>query len=245
MNIWAIIPARGGSKSIPLKNLVPLLGIPLLDYCVQAVQQSQLVSRIICSTDHANIALRCAQIGVEVDQRSALLAGDEVPVLAVVNDLLQRQTSLPDLCLLIQPTSPFLLPTHITQLVSAMQQQPGALSGQTIAECPHNAHAFNQRVVQEGCVEFKFKAERQNAYNKQKKPKHYVFGNLIAFKPSATLEHQDFFAAPSVAVTIPNVYAFDLDVAQDVMIAEAYLHAKIVDLPHMRNRINQQVQELI
>ena len=239
MNIWALIPARGGSKSIPLKNLTPVCGVPLIDYSIRAVQASKLVSRIVCSTDHRVIGEHCLSLDIEVDWRSQALSGDDIPVLDVITEFLQRQKSLPDLCLLVQPTSPFLQPQHIHDLVSAVCHNPKAMSGQTVTGCPHNHHAFNQRIVKDGYVDFFYKTERTKAYNKQKKPKHYVFGNLIVFRPEAILLHHDFFVTPSVAVTIPEPYAFDLDIAQDILLAEAHLWSRLVELPHMQSILNK------
>ena len=68
---WAVVPARGGSKSIPRKNLLTLDGRPLLDYCVRAAQASRRFVRIFCSTDDSVIAARAHELGIEVDARPA------------------------------------------------------------------------------------------------------------------------------------------------------------------------------
>ena len=76
-------------------------------------------------------------------------------------------------------------------------------------------------------------AERAGAYNKQAKPVHYVFGNLVAARASALLEGAGFFAEPSVAVEISPPYDFDLDAPGDTAVAEALLAAGAVRLPHI------------
>lgn len=232
MTVWALVPARGGSKSIPLKNLVPLAGVPLLDYGIRAVQASGRVTRIICSTDDDRIAARAGELGVEVDRRPPHLAADETPVAEVACEFLNRE-GVPDILVLVQPTSPFLLPEHVHALIDAMLKDRAARSGQTVTPCPHNHHAWNQREVEEGRVRFKFPAERAAAYNKQSKPSLYVFGNLVTVKPSALLEDAGFFAEPSVAVEITAPYDFDLDGPGDVAVAEALIHSGAVRLPHM------------
>jgi CMP-N-acetylneuraminic acid synthetase len=242
MNVWALVPARGGSKSIPLKNLIPVAGIPLLDYGVRAVQASGLVSRIICSTDHDGIAERAKQLGIEVDRRPAPLATDDAPVADVASELLGRLGS-PELLVLIQPTSPFLLPEHIRLLLEAMTKDPAARSGQTVASCPHNHHAWNQREIENGHVRFRFQAERVAAYNKQSKPKLFVFGNLVAIRPAALLTGEGFFSEPSVAVEIRPPYDFDVDVAEDVRVAEALLVAGVVQLPHLDQTVRSTIRE--
>lgn len=235
--VWALVPARGGSKSIPLKNLMPLAGVPLLDYGVRAAAASPRVSRIICSTDHDGIAARAAELGIEVDRRPAALATDAAPVTEVARELLGR-LGAPDVLLLVQPTSPFLLPAHIGALLDALDADPAAQSAQTVTPCPHNHHAWNQREVRDGRVRFAFAEERARAYNKQAKPPLHVFGNLIAVRGQALLEGAGFFAEPSAAVEIPPPYDFDLDGPGDAAVAAAFLSCGIVTLPHMAQQAN-------
>lgn len=234
MKTWALIPARGGSKSIPLKNLVPLAGVPLLDYSVRAAQTAGCFDHILCSTDDDRIKERCRELGVEVDHRPAELCGDDVPVAAVARELLQRVPNAPEVVVLVQPTSPFLRADHIRQLLDAMARSPEAQSGQTITPCPHNFHAWNQREFETGKVRFKFVAERQTAYNKQKKPKLFVFGNLVVARVDALLGGASFFAEPSVGIEVPYPYNFDLDTQADRALAEAFLVSGLIELPHMR-----------
>jgi CMP-N,N'-diacetyllegionaminic acid synthase len=234
---WGLVPARGGSKSIPHKNLVMLAGHPLLDYGVRAAQASGRCTRIVGSTEDARISQRFAALGVDVDRRPAELAGDDVPVADVAREWLTRLRTagemLPDILLLIQPTSPFLLPRHVTQLLDAMAADMEARSGQTIVACPHNAHAWNQRTFDGRRTSFIDAEARKRGYNKQTKPKHFLFGNLVATRVEALLAGDGFFAEPSAAVEIATPYDFDLDTATDVPIAEALIAAGIVRLPHM------------
>jgi CMP-N-acetylneuraminic acid synthetase len=229
---WALVPARGGSKSIPGKNLVAVAGVPLLDYGVRAAQASGRLARIVCSTDDDAIARRAEALGIEVDRRPAHLGTDAAAVADVARDFLARRGA-PDVLVLVQPTSPFLLPEHVAALLDAMAADPAARSGQTVTPCPHNHHAWNQREVAGGRVRFKFAAERAAAYNKQTKPRHFVFGNLVAARSAALLDGEAFFAEPSVAVEIPTPYDFDLDAPGDVAVAGALVRAGVVHLPHM------------
>ncbi len=136
---------------------------------------------------------------------------------------------------LIQPTSPFLRIEDVQQLIDAMVADPGARSGQTICACPHNHHAWNQRELDADGrrVAFRFAEERSAAYNKQKKPKLFVFGNLVVTRSRALLDGDDFFATPSLAVEIPRPYDFDLDTQEDRVLAEALLESGSVVLAHM------------
>jgi CMP-N-acetylneuraminic acid synthetase len=233
---WALVPARGGSKSIPDKNLVPLLGVPLLDYGVRAALSSGCFDRIVCSTDDRRIGERARELGIDVDWRPAHLATDGAAVADVATEFLRRERP-PDVLVLVQPTSPFLLAEHIEAVLQAMARDEAARSGQTVTVCPHNHHAWNQREVENGRVRFRFAAERARAFNKQAKPKLYIFGNLVAARPAALFDGDSFFAEPSVAVEIAPPYDIDIDGPADLVAAEALLTCGAVTLPHMHRAV--------
>lgn len=215
-----LIPARGGSKSIPLKNLAPIAGRPLIRYVMDAGLGATSLARVYCSTDHAEIARVCIEGGVEVIERPDELGQDDTPVTAVMLHVLEtlakRTGRMPGMVALLQPTSPFLLRAHVDDCVAALRAHPDADSAQTITPVCHNAHAFNQRVVEDGKVRFRFLEERRSAYNKQRKPKHYTFGNLVVTRSRALLEGQDCFGNVSVPVEIPRSYALDVDTLEDL-----------------------------
>ena len=228
---WAMVPARGGSKSIPKKNLASLGGRAMLDYGVRAAQASGCFERIFCSTDDKEIASRAEAMGIGVDWRPEHLASDEAAVADVAREFLARQAKMPDILALIQPTSPFLLPEHVSELMARMDADPEADSGQTVCPVIHNFHAWNQRIVEDGRVRFKFAEERRVAFNKQRKPKLYTFGNLVAARPRALLAGADFFAEPSVAVEIAWPYNLDVDTLSDLRLAELLLQGGIAHFP--------------
>lgn len=235
---WGFIPARGGSKSIPLKNLAIFGGRPLLDYCLLAARAWSGFNRLFCSTDSPEIAARARLLGAEVHPRPVDLAGDDTPVYEVVahflRDLAEREGQVAEIIALLQPTSPFLLPEHIEGCVQGLRADPAAGSAQTVVPCPHNAHAYNQRLVADGKVRFRFPEERRLAYNKQTKPPHYLFGNLLVFRGAAALAQGSLFAEPSLAVPISRPYDFDADDAADFLLGGLILAQGLVHLPHLQ-----------
>src|SRR5437867_6160266 len=109
--VWGLITARGGSKTIPLKNMVSLQGRPLIDYVLRAGRATASLSRLVCSTESAAIADHCRAAGVEVHDRPAALAEDNVATVDVLVDCLQAlgrgERPLPEAIALLEPTSPF------------------------------------------------------------------------------------------------------------------------------------------
>jgi CMP-N-acetylneuraminic acid synthetase len=227
---WAFVPARGGSKSIRLKNLVDLNGKPLLDYGINASLKSKIFDRIIVSTDHDSIAKRSIYLGAEVDYRPKILCGDDTAVIEVVREFISRQTlNLPDIIFLIQPTSPFVLSSHITKLYDLMVQDELCESGQTVAKVPHNYHAWNQRSIENNYASFFYKKERELAFNKQRKPNLYSFGNLTAIKIEFLNKKLGFFTEPSCFLEIIWPYNIDVDGKDDVKLASSILKSNFID----------------
>lgn len=236
-DILGLIPARGGSKSIPLKNLVPLNGHPLISYVINAARHCSSIDRIICSTDNKQINEVCKDAGIGIADRPEELARDETNVIDVMIDLLNTLQSeegyVPFAVVLLQPTSPFILPKHIDHCVNLLLEDETAESVQTISKFPHNYHAFNQRIFDSGFVNFRFLEERRICYNKQTKPEFYKFGNLVITRTGALCEDRQVFAQPSLGYEVPFYYAHDLDGPDDLEMAEWYIERGKVSLQHM------------
>lgn len=109
MKVLAIIPARGGSKGIPRKNVKLLADKPLIAYSIEAAQKSKYIDKIILSTEDKEIAEVAQAFGAEVIARPLELAQDTTktaPVLVQVVEELKKQGYVPDIVVLLQPTSP-------------------------------------------------------------------------------------------------------------------------------------------
>lgn len=232
--IWALIPARGGSKSIPFKNMALLNGRPLIEYAIRAGKASRSISRMFCSTDHDKIASFCSENGVEVQQRPPELAGDSVSTLDVIvyflETFIREKGSVGGIVTLMEPTSPFVLPMVIDKCVKLLKDNPGADSVQTITTIPPNHHAYNQRYIKDGYVFFRFSRERENKFNKQLKPEFYVHGNLRVFRSKSVLEKRDIYG-DSMHYIIPRAYAMDIDGPEDLKLAECMIRCGLVELP--------------
>jgi CMP-N-acetylneuraminic acid synthetase len=141
MNVLALIPARGGSKGIPDKNLRPLAGHSLLTYAARAASDSGVVSRTVLSTDSERIATEGRRVGLDVPfLRPAELARDETPMLPVIEhavDFLERGGWEPEMIVLLQPTSPLRRAEHIRAAVQQLRDSH-ADSVVTVVELPRH-----------------------------------------------------------------------------------------------------------
>lgn len=122
--ILGIIPARGGSKGIPGKNIRLLNGKPLIHYSICAAQQSGLVDRLILTTDSVEIAQVGKELGAEVPFiRPAELARDDTPMFPVLEHVvkfIEGEGWQADIILLLQPTAPLRQPDQIQAAVQML-----------------------------------------------------------------------------------------------------------------------------
>ena len=117
IKILSIIPARGGSKGIKLKNLKILNGKPLLDYSINASLKSKFITRTIVSSDHLEILKKAKKLGAEIIKRPKKLSTDSSHIEPVIDHCLQHLKSkekyIPDVIILLQNTSPLRTTKHI------------------------------------------------------------------------------------------------------------------------------------
>jgi len=237
LEIMGLIPARGGSKSLHKKNIAPLGGHPLLAWAANAAMQSKIIDRVICSTDDGEIAGVCRELGVEVADRPKALGEDDTNIVDAMVDLMdtlkKSEGYVPHAVALLQPTSPFVLPEHIDECCELLLADPDAKSAQTISRFPTIFHAFNQRVIENDYVRFRFPEERAVCYNKQRKPDHFILGNFLVTRTEALLDDMAVFPAPSIPLEVPYEYALDVDGPDDFEMAELYIKQGKVALPEM------------
>lgn len=231
--LYAVIPARGGSKSIPKKNLVSIGGMPLISYVIKVALSSDLVSEVICSTDDQEIKDYCLQKNIQVYDRPPSFATDASNVADAVRHLLYELANegrQPEAIALLQPTSPFVRQQDISNCATQLFGNKELNSVQTVTPIPHNYHAYNQRKIEREQVTFRFEKERLEFFNKQKKPLFYRFGNLVVTRCSAILNGDGIFSNPSGAVLIPEYYSFDLDTPRDLIWGEFCISNNLVML---------------
>jgi len=140
MQVLGVIPARGGSKGVPGKNLRVVAGKPLLAYTIDAARASRRLTRFVLSTDDPAIADAGRSLGVEVPfVRPADLATDDAPMLGVLQHAAHEMATRgcdPDVVVLLQPTSPLRQAEHIDAAVD-MLASSGADAVVSVVRVPH------------------------------------------------------------------------------------------------------------
>lgn len=139
LTVCAIVPARGGSKRIPQKNIKLLAGKPLIAYTLEEAKKSKYIDRIVVSTDHEAVAGVAGQWGAETPfLRPAELAADDATDLQVFTHALewleQHEYYRPDVVVQLRPTSPLRTAEHIDSAIELLNAHPQADSVRTVAE---------------------------------------------------------------------------------------------------------------
>lgn len=153
--VLAIVPARGGSKGVPGKNLRKLAGRTLLDYTALAARESGVIDRIVLSTDSAEIADAGRQAGLEVPfMRPAALAQDDTPMLPVIQHAVETLATdgwTADVVVLLQPTSPLRRASHVRDAVTKLYETQ-ADSVVTVVELPRHVSPDYVMRIEDGML---------------------------------------------------------------------------------------------
>jgi CMP-N,N'-diacetyllegionaminic acid synthase len=222
--IVGIIPARGGSKSVPGKNVHALGGKPLLAWSIQVAQQVSEIDRIIVSTDDAEIASVGRAFGAELYARPPHLATDEALVIDALKDLLQTlraEGETAEWVILLEPTCPLRTPEDVRDCLKLVAQG-GYDSVATFKEAELNPHRAWRLV--NGFPEV-FIPGAVPWLPRQKLPKAYQLnGAVYVFRASLLAqEARSLLVGKLGAVLMPRERSQDIDDSVDFIIVEALL----------------------
>ena len=219
-----MIPARGGSKGIPRKSLVPLAGRPLIEYTTRAALESSELARVVLSTDDLEIAEVGRGLGVDVPfMRPASIAGDTAPMIDVAEHALAelgRQGERYEAILLLQPTSPLRTATHIDEAVRQFREtETDAVIGVSVpSEHPYEMVTFRD----EGLQPVIAGAERFS--RRQDFPEfHFVNGAIYLVSASALMRERTLLPRRSIPYLMSRRDSLEIDVPFDLELAECLL----------------------
>ncbi len=222
--ILAIIPARGGSKGIPRKNLQPLAGRPLLAHTVEAALAASAVTRVVVSTDDDEIAEVARALGAEVVRRPAEISGDtassESALAHVLDHLRDTEGYEPELVVFLQATSPIRRPTDIDDAVAALLE---AEADSLFSACA--VHGFVWRRSGDGL--------RSLTYDHEHRPRRQDIGedllengSIYVFKPWVLREHGNRLGGQIAVYEMDPLHSFQVDEPGDLELMERILQPR-------------------
>ena len=227
MKVLGIVTARGGSKGIPRKNIIPLLGKPLLAYTAEAALSAKRLTRTILSTEDEEIASIGSAYGLDVPfLRPAELARDETPSIPVLQDAVHRLEQMGetyDAVFTLQPTNPLRRPQDIDGAVDLLERT-GADSVISFVDVGEKHPARMKFITADGEVNDPPFAELFEGQRRQDLPRLYLReGSVYLTRRSVLMELNSVKGNNCRAWIIPEERACNIDIPFDLFLAEQML----------------------
>jgi N-acylneuraminate cytidylyltransferase/CMP-N,N'-diacetyllegionaminic acid synthase len=236
--ILAIIPARGGSKGIPNKNIKLLANKPLIAYTIEEAFKSRFLDRVIVSTDNSEIANISKKYGAEVPfMRPKNLAEDTTPMHLVlqhaVKYLEKKKNYKIDIIVRLQPTSPFRKVSDIDAAIEKLLDTNADVV-ETVSKLLHPPFWI---VKLKRDKLYPFIKTKKNYYRRQDSPKLYVInGAVYVIQKKALMKKTNIFDKNTRATIMEPDRSIDIDTPLDFKIAELLLKE---ELKYAKNKDRQ------
>lgn len=221
MHILAIVPARGGSKEIPLKNIQKVAGKPLLEYTITAAKKSKYLDRVIVSTDNKKIAKIAISLGAEVPfLRPKNISRDTSSTIDVVKHALKflaLESYIPEIILVLQPTSPLRTTEMIDKSITLLQNSnaTSVLSVSKIKTHPYSSFWLK------GIHLHPFNSDFKKYHQRQKYPDlYYPTGAIYAFRYKALKKYDSLLGNRIKPLIVEQENSVDVDNKFDLFISE-------------------------
>ena len=227
----AIIPARGGSKGLPGKNVMRVGGIPLVARAVAAARAARTVGRVVVTTDDGEIARVAREAGASVVQRPADLAGDsassESALLHALDALAGSGWDEASVTLFIQATSPFIEPDDLDAAVAAVATGE---ADSVFAAVPSHAIIWRDEHGRNSRGAFGVNHDAGVRLRRQDRPAEFrETGAFYAMRTSGFREARHRFFGRIAVHLVPDLHGVEIDTAADLVVAQAL--ANLIDGP--------------
>lgn len=217
--ILGIIPARGGSKTIPRKNVKVLAGKPLIAWTIEAAQKSQYIDRLILSSEDAEIIEVAREWGCEVPfLRPAELAQDDTPGIEPVIHAIETIGEKYDYVVLLQPTSPLRNVNDIDYCISYCIEENAQVC---ISVCEADKNPFWMHTLDKSQRLCPLMPAGLSIERRQDLPAVYVEnGAIYVAKTSYLLKAKNFITEETLAYIMPAERSWDIDTEMDFRFCE-------------------------
>lgn len=214
----AIIPARGGSKRLPKKNILDLNGNPLISYSIQAGLYSKYIDNVIVSSDNTEILDISKKYGAEIIKRPDFLSNDTATSFNVVKHTLENVKKF-DFVILLQPTSPLRNSKHIDEAIKLLHSK-NADAIISVCETEHNP-LWSNTLPNNNCMDTFLRNELKNKRSQDLKKYYRINGAIYVCKYEKLLKEESFFLSHNIFAYIMNrKNSIDIDCEFDFQMAE-------------------------
>jgi CMP-N,N'-diacetyllegionaminic acid synthase len=223
--VLSIIPARGGSKGLPRKNIIDLSGRPLIAWTIEASLKSQYITKTIVSSDDKEILDISFKYGAETIKRPSSLASDTTSSESVVKHTIDYLKSIGetfDIVILLQPTSPLRTHKHIDQAFDVFQNKKAESVISVVGVDNKILKSFTKGV--DGCLN----GISNNNYpfmRRQDLPDTYASnGAIYIVNVKCFLNSKSFFTAKTLGYEMPVKDSVDIDNMDDIILANCLIN---------------------
>ena len=231
-NVVSLIPARGGSKGIPKKNIKKMLGKPLIAHTIKSSLGAKLIDRTLVSSDDPNIIKIAKDYDAEVPfVRPSNLAGDDIldfPVIKhAISYLIEEENYKPDILVYLRPTMPTRTSEEIDEAISLLVQNDEADSVRTTRFAPYPPH-WMKRINSSGFLEPYNQHVKPYVYTRRQDLPEVVIcdGYVDAAKVKAILKENNFPPGNKLALFKSDTPFIDIDTQDEWEICEYYMRKR-------------------
>ncbi len=231
MRVIGVIPARGGSKGIPRKNIYPILGKPLIAYTIEAAKASKLVTDLAVSTEDDEIARVCKSLGVDVPfKRPAELATDTAPSLTVVQHAVEEMEArlgcLYDVIVMLQPTTPLRTAADIDNGIQLLLDT-GAESVVSVVDVGANHPLRMKRIVKDNVLVNYIDQGYEDMRPRQQLPPVYIrSGDIYVSRRNVIMVQNKMIGQDCRAYIVSPERSVNIDTPFDLILAEYLLEKR-------------------
>ena len=243
--VLALIPARGGSKGIPYKNIRKFAGYPLIAYSIAAGLQAESISRVIVSTDDPAIAQVAEEFGAEVPfMRPTELAQDDTLDLPVFEHALTwlgvNEGYHPEMVVQLRPTSPIRPLDLVDQAVKQLQEHPEADSVRGVVPAGQNPYKMWRIDDAEGHMDplltLKGMREPYNAPRQKLPQVYWQTGHIDVIRSKVILKAHSMSGEIILPILVDPNYTVDIDTLRDWARTEWLVREGVLNMVHPGHR---------
>ncbi len=230
----ALIPARGGSKGIPRKNIKLFCGKPLIAWTIEEAKKSKHITRIIVSTDDEEIAGIARRYGAEVLRRPSEISGDSTPDLPVFEHAirtLEADNYLPEFVVHLRATGPLRVALDINRGIELLLENPQADSVRAVMKAP--LHPLKTYALGEGGVlgpfvpAGVFSIEEPFNLPWQNLPRAYTTGGYLSVIRPATILAGSMSGSTMLGFEVDPAHVVDIDTQAQFLLAEMLMRERL------------------
>ncbi len=227
--VVALIPARGGSKGLPRKNILEMAGKPLIAWSIIQAKQSDIIDRVVVSTDDKEITEIADSFGAEIPfVRPKELATDEAKGLDVILHALRwfkEHGQTADIITVLQPTSPLRLPADIdNSLDFFLEREADAV----VSVCKTEHHPYWSNVLPEDKCMKDFIRNDVDKKNREELPEYYrLNGAIFIAKADFMIQNESYYGDNTYAYVMPEDRSIDIDSHLDFRLAGLLMENRI------------------